>query len=312
MMGQLPQVPTPEELWKDEKSKYRVWIVLFGLGILAMFALVLVGMILTMINPGSAQHSGSGVKNDIYNYLENQFPDKGGSWWQETTNQWFSRRLVIYPAIKIGFLFIAGMFYIQTVVDSYKRKSFARISVWSTLVISVVAMFGGYEIFQLIWGNKIVLQFSTGIFMFTSYLLSIVIWVTISIPINNIRKTFAVSERVTALKNDPAYQQMMEQAQNMAQNPGMNPGMNPYFNPMSAMQQPVQHKVQPNATPNSNVNTPVQPVELSKDQKRAKELEKLTIVELQQVAKKLSLSGYSSMKKKELIDAIIRVSQDAK
>ena len=313
MMGGIPDVPSPKELWKDEKSKYRHWIILFGVGIFAMIALVLTGLIMTLMNIGEAKSGGTGVKGEIYEYIRSNYAGHDTAWYVDATNAWYQKKLIIYPSIKIGSLFVGAFLYIQTVVDAYRNKSFARLSNWASLVIAIVAMFGAYELFSLAWGNnKLILNFSTGLYIFISYILAIAIWVSFSVPLGRIRRLFALSERVEMIKSNPMYTEAMNNAQNMGQPMG-GPGMNPFMGGMGNM---AQHQVRPNPNPNGvaaqgNPQPVQKQAELSPEQKQKKELVKLTVVDLQAIAKKLSISGYSSMKKDELIEAIIRVSGGA-
>jgi len=121
-----------------------------------------------------------------------------------------------------------------------------------------------------------------------------------STKVVRIRRQFAISERVEQLQNDPVYQAQMKQMQNMMQNGGMQMGpMGPMSQPMNQPSQPVMNPQGTQQT-NNTINEPL----ISKEEK---ELKEMTIAQLKQVAKKLSISGTSTMKKAELIKAILRV-----
>ncbi len=279
-------VPTPQELWKNEKSKYRVWIILFGLSIFGILALSLVGLILNASNkteviqnlinwgnsPSSTLRFAKGVDADIA--IDN---------W---ANRFYRNDLIITPSLKVTVLFIGFVLYISTIIDCYRKKTFSVISKWSTFVIGLGAIIGVYQLFNIYYGTPI-FSYAYGIYNFIGYIAPILVFIFVSVPINRIRNQFLISERVTKLKNSPEFKNLQEQMKS-GQTPisPLSPFINPSFNQTQSSNE--QNKIDKN----SNLE----------------KLKKLKIVELKAIAKKLSISGYNTMKKEELIDSILRVS----
>ena len=318
MMGMqaLPNVPTTKELWKNEKDKYRLWIVMFAITLTAITALAIVTFILGLVNSGSIEH-------DIRASLSGNQPDKITDpvkihdWENEVTNSFLVGKFKVFPGIIAGLLLIGLVMYVVTLVDAYKRKSFSKISKWTTLVISIGTFYGIYMLVSMAWQHGSVLfdVKPEGIIVFMLYVSSILVFIGGSMQVSRIRKKFAISERVEQIKASPQYQAMkaqMDQYQANGQGPMMNPmgGMGP-MGPVSTPQP---------ATPSTPANagqtvvgekpTVVQPAvkrELSPLEKQTKKLSAMKMDDLKSLAKKLSISGYSTMKKTELVNNIIRI-----
>ena len=279
-------VPTPQELWKNEKSKYRVWIILFGISIFGILALSLVGLILNasnkteviqnLINWGNSSSStlrfAKGVDVDIA--IDN---------W---ANRFYRNDLIITPSLKVTVLFIGFVLYISTIIDCYRKKTFSVISKWSTFVIGVGAIIGVYQLFNIYYGTPI-FSYAYGIYNFIGYIAPILVFIFVSVRINRIRNQFLMSERFSKLKNSPEFKNFQEQMKS-GQNPisPLSPFINPSFNQTQSTNE--QNKIDKN----SNLE----------------KLKKMKMIELKAIAKKLSISGYNTMKKEELIDSILRVS----
>ena len=279
-------VPTPQELWKNEKSKYRVWIILFGISIFGILALSLVGLILNasnkteviqnLINWGNSSSStlrfAKGVDVDIA--IDN---------W---ANRFYRNDLIITPSLKVTVLFIGFVLYISTIIDCYRKKTFSVISKWSTFVIGVGAIIGVYQLFNIYYGTPI-FSYAYGIYNFIGYIAPILVFIFVSVRINRIRNQFLMSERFSKLKNSPEFKNLQEQMKS-GQNPisPLSPFINPSFNQTQSTNE--QNKIDKN----SNLE----------------KLKKMKMIELKAIAKKLSISGYNTMKKEELIDSILRVS----
>ena len=92
------------------------------------------------------------------------------------------------------------------------------------------------------------------------------------------------------------------------QNGSFNPQQMGPFGPMGGVSNPVA-----SANTNLNKNEPTNPVKkeavLTERQQKEKELSKMTVDNLRKISKKLSISGFQTMKKTELIEAILRVSK---
>ena len=309
--GQVPNMPTTKELWKHEKEKYRHWIILFGIGILVIFALFLTSLILSIVNEasikehirvwgyGKAQFAGIDPKGKII--YDGSDYDLAVKDWASST---WTKENIIYTSIKAGLSGIGVILFVSTTYNAYQKKSFARLSAWASFAIAICALIGVYEIISMAWQEypKVVFQYPEGIFLFILYIIPIAIWLFVSRPIAKIRRTFLMAERIEAFKNSPQYQQMQEQMSQMQNGGNINPAAMGPFGPQS------QPQTGPAGTPTA---APTQPVkrELTPKEKRIKELQAMNISNLKEIAKKLSISGYTSMKKAELIDNIVRISE---
>ena len=282
-------VPTPKELWKNEKSKYRVWIILFGFSILGILTLSLIGLILNASNKDEVVKnliSWGGSPSSTLTFSKGVDQEIAINNW---ANRFYRNDLIITPSIKVTVLFIGLVLYISTIIDCYRKKTFSAISKWSTFVIGVGAIIGVYQLFT-IWNGTPIFSYAYGIYNFVGYIAPILVFIFVSIPINKIRNQFLISERITKLKNSPEFKNFQEQMKNN-QNPmaGVSPFINPSFN-----QVPKTSSEENKANVNENSNL--------------QKLRKMRIAELKVIAKKLSISGYNTMKKDELIDSILRVS----
>ena len=292
----IPSVPPVKELWKNEKSKYRHWILLFGIGILIVFALQLTSFILNMTSVNQ-------IKNALSKAEQEAYPNLSQTQIQTSVNYIFTRTFMIFPIIQFSFVGLGILYFITTVYHSYKKHSFARISQWATMVIGIGAFIAIYQLLNMAWSSssRIVINesFRGGIFQFINYFLVIGVYFGTSVKVSRIRREFAISERVEKLKNDPMFQQQMEAYKNMMQNGGMQMGpMGPIVNPQTATK----------TNNNSNTgNASTSQVDKPKISKEEKDLNNMTIVQLREVAKKLLISGFEKMKKPEIIKAILRV-----
>lgn len=309
MMGQIPDVPPVKELWKNEKSKYRHWIILFGVSIIAVFILLLLGVIMSAINETS-------IKISVHEWFKTHLGFVNGTTEAQkvkaldnATTSYF-RDIIIYGSVKVFIVFVGVVLYIYTIIISYKNNSFSHISKWSTFVIGFSAIIGVVQLFQI--RGKPIFEYSEGIYDFVMYLIPIVIFIFISIPLNKIRRLFQISERTEAFKNSPQYdnyKQQMDSMQNMGQ--PMNGPMGPMgpMGPFGPINQPPVNNF-------SNTGSIIKDQTFSNEikqktgyEKRMKELTSMKVDELKKIAKKLSISGYYVMKKSELIDSIIRLSE---
>lgn len=292
VMGQMPNVPSQEELWKNEKSKYRQWIILFGISLLIIFVIYFIGFILNVV------YSEENKANVADFLLDNSNGKMTLSEAQNTADNYVLYQLQILPGLISAMLLAALGIYLLGVFNSYKAKSFVKLYVYPTFIIGFGALIGVYQVIsQFIYGS---LDFQTkgGIYHFISTILFPIVWFVVSRPVSRIRGTFYMSKRINELKNSPEYLQMQRQLNDALKgNPGMPLGM---FGPMPT-------------TPNDAgaINVEDQSTSLI-EQKIAEEqskLEQMSITDLKAVAIKLSISGAESMSKNELISNILRVSK---
>lgn len=299
LLGQLPDVPPVKELWKREKSQYRVWIILFGVSILTILSLLITSIVLTQIGSGKED-----IINKWYQYYSNEFRDHAA---KDNANASFNWNQTVMPSIMVAMVGIGAMLFLTTTIKAYQKQNFAFISNWSTFSVGLGAMVGFVQLMRQIQAPHLVTPVNTvgGIVMLIAYILFIVIWIMASMPLVKIRREFQLSMRIEAIKNDPRYQAAMA---NPAAGAGMQQG--PYgMGPIMGAQMaatPTQPGTE-NQTPQPNMNNVK-----TKEDKRREALENMTVAELKKVASKLSISGHKDMRKAELIDAIMRISKISK
>lgn len=291
MMGQMPNVPSQEELWKNEKSKYRQWIILFGISILIIFVIYFIGFILNVVY--SAEN-----KANIADYILDKQANVSLSEAQSTADNYVLYQLQIIPAFISAMLLTALGVYLFGVFNSYKAKSFAKLYVYPSFIIGFGALIGAYQIIsQFIYGS---LDFQTkgGIYHFISTILFPVVWLVVSRPVSRIRYAFFLSKKVNDIKNSPEYIQMQRQINEaMKNNPGIPLGM---FGPMSTPQA---------ETPPADEDVAAITTQEIKMIEEQNKLEQMSVADLKAVASKLSISGAEGMSKTELISNILRVSK---
>ena len=293
-MGQMPELPTIKELWKNEKSKYRQWMILFAIGVAVVFALLLTSAIFNLIGRADIEKALNKKYNEYY--------AAGSSALREAIKSIGYTVNVYYiglPMVQAVFVGIGLILFIVTLFESYKEKNFGKISGFSTMIIGAGAFMAFFQLIRLFWSHGGTFDNPGGIFQFVNYFLLIGVYFGGSSQVSRIRRTFIMSERIAKIKASPEYQQAQQQAQAMMNGQApTNPIANPYGpagvgTPMGS----------PKVNATGEVVKSVEP-EISKERQ---ELEKMSVSNLKKVAKKLSISGYSTMKKPELIKSILRV-----
>ena len=284
MFNPMQNFPTIKELWKQEKSRYRLWMILFIVSLFIIFGISLTATILVISN-----------KHNYALELENSFPnDKLNT----SDYERFLVNQIIAPTIISAAALIAIVLFLPTLVSSYKFKSFEKLNSFSILFGIIVGL---VSFIDLIW-NIIDLQryFATlgTVFVFTTSFFGLFLWF-FSVKVNNIKRQFLISKRFQDIKNNPDFQKMQDQFQNMfnMSNPSGN--------------QTNSNESMPKKDSASNAFGP----SLEKDKNNVTKVENniesklnsLSISQLKEIAKELSISGYSTMKKNELIKVISRI-----
>lgn len=306
-LGQLPDVPSTEELWKDEKSKYRHWIILFGISIIIIFALLLTALILNAVHGDSIKESlfnwGNGKINfnGIKTGNNEQYNIDLNAW----SNHYWKFNIIITQSVKIIIVLIGIILYFSTVQKAYKNKTFSHLSSWATMAIGIGALMGMWQLFSL-FNNNAIFSYSEGIYDFILYILPIGIFIFVSRPVVVIKRKFAYSEKIESIKNSPQYQQMKQQM-----NGQTGPTQPNNMGPMGPMGQPFPNGSTPKEAGKSTQPQPVKK-ELTASERRTKELMNMKLEDLKEVAKKLSISGYDIMSKKETVEAIVRITENDK
>ena len=298
-MGNLPNIPTTKELWKNEKSKYRHWIILFSVAILSLLTLSVVSLFL----------NGFLFKDSIDFIFQKYSSEENSPSRSEVSSRLFVNILLII-AIQVLAFFIGAIMFFKGIFDSYKSKSFERLSSIPSLFMGVTLFIAFLRVF-LVFGDSPFRSFyvsqSQGILYFVLQVCIIVVFFSISIQVNRIRRLFTLSSRIEEFKKSPQYQMMQKQSEYM-QSATNNPNnfnqknSSPYAPPAAAValsQSENNNQIKDEEKPENKI--------LSKEEQK---LNKMKINSLKKVASKLFISGFEEMNKQELIKAILRVTQN--
>lgn len=283
MFNPMENFPTTQELWKYEKSKYRLWIVLFLLSLLIIFCLSLSSTILVLYN-----------KHSYALELENNFPQSSAN---TSDYEKFLVNQIIAPTIISAAALISMILFIPTLIKSYKSKSFDLLNSFSILFGIIV---GIVSFIDLIWNivdlSRYFLLLGT-VFIFSTSLFGLFLWF-FSMKINSIKRQFLISKKFQEIKNNADFKNMQDQIKNI-------------FNVNSSNVPNKQNNSKPSSSEKSNLFGP----NLEKDKQNNTKIENniesklsaLSLIELKEIAKELSISGYSTMKKDELVKVISRI-----
>lgn len=294
-LNNFDKVPTPQELWKNEKQKYRHWIILFGIGLLIVFSFCLAGTIWNLLEKDAilAQLKIE-YKNrtDVDSYIQ-------GVWLM---------RYIVSPAFVLSLIGSGLVLYIVTVIKSYLKHSFARISLWLFYIVGMGTVLSFVQIILFLTSYRFGFIANGTILVFISHVIFIVFYFSSSTKVSRIRRQFAYSEYVQKLQKDERFAKFQEQLKDSLINSGINPGINP--GQSNSPFGPVLH--QPPKNPNASIVADVSaPLDLKLSEQYNK-LKTMSLIKLKEVAQRLSISGAETMKKEELIDTIIRVSSPEK
>lgn len=280
-LNNFENVPNPKDLWKDEKQKYRHWIILFGIGLLVVLAFYLTGSILNLFDKEN-------ILQNIRVSLQNNLVSEN-----QVNNQWITNYLV-FPSLIISLLSIGLILYVVTITKSYLQSTFARISLWSIYVIGFGALFSFVQIITYLASKNFGFVSMGSIFIFINSILFIVVYFTSATKVNRIRRQFVYAEYVQKLKKDDRFIKLQENLQSSLVNPqqSVSPFAPGIINPSA----------QVSSTP---VPDKISDVKLGNQYNK---LKAMSITKLKEVASQLSISGVELMKKDELIATIIRVS----
>lgn len=295
----LPQVPSVSELWKNEKSKYRHWVILFAVALVVLLALSVVAIVLNVKGMEDWVAKPKYYLDENSNKVEFTADEKRRA---------FIVQYIVPGAIRAVFFVLAIIFFAITITKVYKQKNFAHLSQWATLAVAISAIMSIWELFSIAFSKDSIQGYATetsgGLYSLIFSIAVIVIWLLVSMPMVRIRKIFALSQFVEDRRKDPVWQQQKAQYEAMMRAAGqINPGAfgASAFGPQVTPAQPAPAE-------NGETVTPATP-EVEPERKR---LEGLSEAKLKKVAKELSISGSENMKKDELIEAILRVTKGDK
>lgn len=311
----IQKLPTTEELWKNEKSKYRIWIISFGVGILAILAMVLISSILSFVAKSARVDELWKEFQEIYNTTDT------GRYTIEKLKEMAERQVLysnlVWPSIKLIVVTLAVTMYFTTVYRSYNLKSFAGISSFSTGIFFMFALWEFINLFSYVFGiikKDVTTTYTSSdwISVVTPFLF-VAIYMGFGTKVTRIRNTFKYSERMNDLKNNPILtgniDQFMNQFNNTQQNSTKTQGEG----------QGVENPFGPPAANVANENVAFQINEAhqqervkSEEELKYEKLSKLSKSQLEEIAKKLSISGFETMSSEELIKTIIRMTKSSK
>ncbi len=286
------EAPTTKEMWKNEPNKFRQWIIMLGISMIIFLTITIVGLAMVLSTKDSLHSALSTAFQNTKGFSGD--PDKSA-----TTTLFL--RFVSLPAAMIAIILISIILYSASLVESYKAKSFSKLSAPSIFLPELIGMFALFgaissmansSLITAVDGNvgailSIVAQFFAIVLLFFAW------------QVSRIRRVFVNIERMEALEKSPEFQQMQEQMKN-------------FFNAAQNGQSP-SSSYGPSATPNSD---PIQKAKVKeksvetnepKEAPEVTELKKLKIAKLREIANKLSISGADKMTKNELVSTIIRV-----
>ncbi len=275
-------VPTLKQLWKDEPSKFRQWIILFGIILFVTMTLSITSFILVLLNQDNIQNSLSKSWSSL---ITNEAQRVGAIKSHVLGNY------IVMPGLVCLLSMSALILYIITTIKSYKLKSFSKISSYSVYISEFI---GFMAIFDIVSAYRSIIYTGNNVALIIALVVKFlsVTMLIFAMQVSKIRKSFLGIERIEQMQNNPEFQQMQEQ-------------MKQFFN-----------QAQSGQSYHSPFGTPVTPTpndvkkEKNKESKEVTQLKKLKIEELRNIAKKLSISGSEKMKKEELIKFIIRATQE--
>lgn len=290
-LNNLDNVPTTKDLWKNEKQKYRHWMILFGIGLLAVFAFYSIGFIINLIE-----------KQSIMTKLVEHYKDLNSKNPEQMANSFWVQNFVIFPSFIISSLFIGIILYIVTIIKSYLKHSFAHFSMWLIYIVGFGALFSFINLVTILSDVNFWMQWTGSIFILITLILFIVFYFTTATKVSRIRRQFAYSEYIQKLRSDERFMKFQQNLQNSMYQTGNSPISNP-FGPQ--ILNPQSEGIQQNKAINQNVPIPID----IKMHKQYTKLSAMALDKLKEIGKKLSISGAESMQKDELIETIIRVSK---
>lgn len=211
--------------------------------------------------------------------------------------------VLLIIGIQFMSFFIGAVMFFKGIFNSYKSKSFERLSSAPSLFMGVSFFLAILHIFSILTNfseRSFYISQTQGILYFVLQIFIIVVFFSISIQVNRIRRLFMLSARIEEFKKTPQYKMMQQQFNNMQmQQPTQTQGNSSPYGPPAATAVAA-------ASENNNKadDSPVNKQELK--------LNKMKLNSLRKVASKLFISGFEEMNKQELIKAILRVTQNEK
>ena len=303
MQQDIPKIP---DLWKNEVNKYRLWIILFFIGIFVISSLSLVSIILN----GLGMTGDGNIIKKYMDALNNAGPRGSQLIGYNQARLAFLTSMIIMPTAMLSLVIVSMILSIVTVTKSYKHHNFGKLSWAGIFIIQLSAFFALINIVQffIFGGGSSLNDLPGAIYSLVVMFLYIPIWYFAN-RVSGIRKLFLLSERMEKLKNDPNYQNM--KAQMNAFTNGQNQGRSPFgFKPTSNYNPSNNTKSTSTTKNKTSANNKTQnTASTAHVSETDKQLSKLSIKQLRAIAQKLFISGYETMLRPELILSIKRATQ---
>lgn len=291
---QQEKLPTVKELWDSKSEGYKKWIFYFLGAIIFLFLLNIILVILLGIASANNRLSilpAEANVNSANNTNSNQNSD-----------------IIALPVISLFFIFISLVYFLVSIVHSFKAKTFIRLgaTIGAWIIISDVLFVILFirVLTQIVQNSQQLFTDSNfEVSLFFVFLIITIIWTSFTYAflfrkINFIRYKFINSF------NNEAFQEQMKAMQNNPENfanifdlfnKQNNASNNPFVNPQG---------MNPNGQPKS---TATHQSENSKEAEARKKVENLSIDDLYSLAEKLEISSYKTMPTKELMETIIKI-----
>ncbi|MGL6125418.1 MAG: Rho termination factor N-terminal domain-containing protein [Metamycoplasmataceae bacterium] len=262
------------ELWEEEK-KYRWWIIGFATSLIVLFVLNLVFVVMAYMS-----------EKELINYFMGFYPTNR----EEMADNWFNS-IIVNLIIWTVALFISSLVFIYSIFNCYKAKSFEKLDSISSFFVGFLTFYSFFSnFFNLIRISEIFFGNNFMIFYFFLPFLSIPVWLLLARQVRKIKRSFFIAKRQEEI--NAFYEANQGQM-------GTNPFQSPFGFPFQRTKTQEQQF--------NPVQNPENDAEIQKNKEKSSKLEAMTIVQLRQIADKLSISGIKEMKKAELIKTILSV-----
>lgn len=260
-----------DQLWDEDRKAFYFWIIGLFVGLLTLFLINLISLVIY------AKDRYLIIQN-VLDYLSKEETSN----FNTAHNYWLNK--LFSSVINIAFLVVTIASLIISLVKSFKIKSFASISIWPTLFIFINTVYGFFSLIQLgIFHLNISDEFNfsvANILLFSLNFVYLLVWFLFSRNVSLIRRIFWRSQIIDSSR---AFQ------------PSFDEFGNPVFQDT-------------NTTNNEQVNNSVNQQEYKmKQSEMYKRLNALSKKQLDTIAAKLSVSGYESMSKEEIVKLIYSI-----
>ncbi|CAT05130.1 Uncharacterised protein [Mesomycoplasma conjunctivae] len=268
--------PTMEQLWVNEKSKYRIWIFLFPAILATIFILSIANIIVLTAGVDAS---------DVFKHQ-------------------YKNTLILSNIVTILLLSISITYYTISIFNSYKEKNFLNIGQRS-IGISFFAFLTNLTSILTSF-SQIIISSNKADFDF-NYNAILVIWIIIVAA--TITEIFSLRQvlKIKSLFLVSYQSELVEkQIEDIRKNPEKYQDILNMFGPQMAQNFANQSQKTNQQEDNSQENK-AETTTSSKEQEIHKKISNLSIKELHELAQKLEISSYYEMKPDELIKIIVKI-----